>query len=197
MAIYILVRNFFDEEIYLYHSETSFSEEHKNFGDGYYSTYTITFVSKPTAMYQYSYVNGQLYKSIDGGPTETADIEELIYIKTDVANIQRNGGKSSLDDSVVYYDNLYACYINILQQILLQCNMRCYNKLNKELLEDRDILFMLIEVLNYIITYLDHSVTHQNQAGDLLNKFLVCNNICDKYNSNNKPTKCGCYGRKG
>lgn len=155
--------------------------------DGLYKTYTIV-LDETYSNQQYFYIfdstTNTLYKRINGSAPEEVDINELYSVNSTNTNIT-----SRLFTYNIIYDSLYSCYVNITTVLLRDCNSRCGNKLDQNLVYKRDLLWMTISVIQYLIA---QTTPDYIKAGNILNKFIVCNGFCKSLTTNNN---CGCNGR--
>src|SRR5574344_1007609 len=106
--------------------------------DGLYKTYTIV-LDETYSNQQYFYIfdstTNTLYKRINGSAPEEVDINELYSVNSTNTNITSRSFTYN-----IIYDSLYSCDVNITTVLLRDCNSRCGNKLDQNLVYKRDLL---------------------------------------------------------
>lgn len=97
--------------------------------------------------------------------------------------------------------NLYDCYINFCQQLLSQRGFsKCWskNKIDSELIYKRDLVWMAINVINYLVDlHIDEVHETLSEAQRIIEMIHSCNGICEE-NGDLKQTinyGCGCSKR--
>lgn len=96
--------------------------------------------------------------------------------------------------------NLYNCYINLCQQLLSQrgfSNCQAKNKIDSELVYKRDLVWMTINVINYLVERHTENNHTLGEAQRIIEMIHSCNGICKETNNLNQTIKhgCGCSKR--
>ena len=146
-------------------------------GDGLYKVYHFVIPNNPNA-------GSSLYcqdKKVYWGNEEITDPEEIKYYIDDYIEEDLFGYTETL--TVNTYD-LHECYRKIANEIFKRkdtCNTKAYS----DLIYKRDMVWMAINVINYMI---DEGQTELIES--LLHKIHSCHGICKTINKTNKG--CGC-----
>ena len=126
----------------------------------------------------------KVYKYINGKST-VVDLLELIERNPEDTTMYR------YTEEYVSICFLRKCYINLCQQIF---NSRAFdkcwnkNKIDSELIFKRDLVWMAINVINYMIEFRQYA-----EAERLIERLTSCNGLCQSaYSTYNKSIGCGC-----
>lgn len=124
--------------------------------------------------------------TIQGNLVEVS-IKDLIDINYDQTNIK------FFKDDFVSVCNIRKCFIQAAQDIFKErLGRECFNgKIDKDLIYRRDLLWMTLNVIQYMV-----DCDQLFEAHRLTQQILSCNGICKKFNKDcgcNKPKlNCGC-----
>lgn len=120
----------------------------------------------------YKYCKGQLYKQ---------DSRILAEINTAFTTISRS------QEDIFSIANLQQCYIRICKSIFNNLNLRCLEIDNKELIRNRDFIWMTINIIQYYIEF-----CQLQEAQRILEKVTRCNGLCRDTKYTNYKNPCGC-----
>lgn len=178
---------------------SNYDESHMQFSeDGYY---VVTQIILPTLewaqnmikedssffdYYNYVYVidsNNIIYKLVNGRFNESS-IEEVFEL--DNENLKTTIFRASKETFSLCY--LWKCYVNICKNLLNSDLSKCKNKNSDELTFNRDLVWMVINVIQY---YIEKGFFAEAQL--LLEQINGCNGVCENSDSVSKKGKsCGC-----
>lgn len=143
--------------------------------DGYY---LLCKLIVPTDITQpYYYFDGKFYKG-----NEEIQLQELIETNPEVSKVEISY------EHYFQICHLRQCYIDICQRIFEeQASIRCEkNKVDKELIYKRDLIWSAINVIKYLVEF-----EQFEEAERLLQKITGCNGLCQHEESKG----CGCCGK--
>lgn len=83
--------------------------------------------------------------------------------------------------------NLYKCFINISMQILDACIDRCLTEQNSTLSYIRNIVWMGINAIKYLVDQ-----EHLSKAQQILERLMACPGLCSNPKPNINTNSCGC-----
>lgn len=168
--------------------------------------YEISHIILPTEAYVKTYKDSveNNYKSLYY--FDTVDDNYKLYIKdTDTSTIvtlaeilEVNPNSEDLNTIIRSDQNTFClCYLNrcfyeLCKLVLNKFCGKCINKLeyNKLDVYNRDIIFMAINVIKYLIGFGQYF-----EAQRILESISQCGNICKPQNFNKEGGDCGCYSR--
>ena len=127
------------------------------------------------------YSDGEkIYKYI-GDRRVLASLEEIVERSTENTTLSR------VSKDYVSICFLRKCYINLCQQILNSKTFdKCFNKMNNELTLKRDMVWMAINVINYMVDF-----NQLYEVSRLIERITSCNGLCPSNNKNSSGCGCG------
>lgn len=139
------------------------------------------FVDKPKDYYIYCMDNESVYRYLNGTFYEvTIDsiIQQNLY-NTTISKVEKDYV------SICYLRN---CYINICQQVFKSlCGIgNCNDKVDKELSTKRDLVWMGINVIKYMVQF-----EMLEEAERIIERLISCHGICPQ-TKQSKSSGCGC-----
>ena len=187
-VFYILMQLDLEEnETYVNHNSINL----KPTSDGFYKSYRVTLDTTATQVelfYRYDEETNTLYKSINGAPEQIVnDIMEVILINP----LYTGTNVTKYGTLLVEFCQLYECYIDHIKLLLeICCGDKCVDHyIHSQLIYERDFIWMTIEILKYLLERKEI-----NKAGNLINRFLGCNNMCHNI-KNSIANRRGCCAR--
>lgn len=158
--------------------------------DGFYKLYRITLdpTEQVEIFYRYDEETNTLYKSVNGElETEVKDLMEIILVNP--LHVGTNVTKFA--NLFVDYRQLYECYIDHVKALLdVCCGDKCVDHyIESQLIYERDFIWMTLEILKYL---LQRQEIHR--AGNLINRFIGCNNMCHNIQRDTADRR-GCCAR--
>ena len=127
------------------------------------------------------YTNGQNIFKYYNGESTAVPLEEVVERNTEGTTISR----CSQDYVSICF--LRKCYINLCQQILNSKTFdKCFNKMNNELTLKRDMVWMAINVINYMVDF-----NQLYEVSRLIERITSCNGLCPSNNKNSSGCGCG------
>ena len=130
-------------------------------------------------------VDNKLYKLVDGAFVECT-VKEIV---------ERNHEGTTIEKCIIdvfYTGFLQMCYINycrkLFQKLTKGCNYACAPEVTKELTYARDFLWMVLNVIDYQISFKQYMEAHR-----VLEMTNYCGVFCQNQELNAGPsTGCGC-----
>lgn len=121
-----------------------------------------------------------IYKYIGNYGPALASLEEIVERNTENTTLSR------VTKDYVSICFLRKCYINLCQQILnSKAFDKCLNKINNELTLKRDMVWMAINVINYMTEF-----NQLHEVARLIERITSCNGLCP--NNSKINGGCGC-----
>lgn len=136
----------------------------------------------------YYYIeDDKIYSYYKGEIEEISDIDIIVSSKAVSTSLTYK--------QYVNISNLYDCYINFCQQLLQDRGFsKCWNKntLDSELIYKRDLVWMAINVIDYLVDRDNHPNQTLAEAQRIIELIHSCTGICPEQNETKSTTKYGC-----
>ena len=121
----------------------------------------------------------QIFEVNDGEYTQIN--ENILTLDTNNSTIS----KSIRDTFSIFY--LKECYIKLSKNILENNLNTCFNKINREAVYNRDLIWTSLNIIKYEV-----ELNYLYEAQIILEKLISCNSICSHTINNIKYDDCGC-----